>query len=142
VWGDTSRTSCSSLKSARSVSFVSCQQNKEHKEEKMKTHHPPASALTPLQRVPPTNRPLAAREHWHAGVHHAHDPRDHPRPPLPSALCAIKGVRSRRAHTRSAMQLPALTGGANRLFQLPWCVPKVTGFRRAPVKFKDWRNEI
>ena len=32
---------------------------------------------------------------------------------------------------------PAPSGGANRLFRLPWCVPQVAGFRPVWVQIKD-----
>ena len=31
---------------------------------------------------------------------------------------------------------------SNRLFQMPWCVPQVTGFRRAAVQINDLQKAI
>jgi len=46
--------------------------------------------------------------------------------------------RIKKRRFGSAFYLYAIIrrGGANRLFNLPWCVPQVVGFRRAPVQIK------
>ena len=60
----------------------------------------------------------------------------------PHAAPALPRQSSTRRSLVPTPPPPSLRGGANRLFQLHWFIPKVTGFRWVPVQIKGVNKTI